>query len=158
MTFDPISHAAGIGAGQEAGQRRAHASELEAMRAKNDAEAAQSDAALARINANSAHESSMAAMIMLKMERDKNAALQNEIQNKWIPYGVRLKASIMAIRVERADLIEALKAGDPANADRIAQEAVQHRDGEYDRIANDPKAVGEVREVVLKEAEAGRLG
>ncbi len=147
MTFDPISHAAGIGAGQEA-----------ASRLRGAAQDAEHNAAMSDIKAKGAQNNVMALAVALKKERDENAALQNEIHNKWIPYGVRLRASIMARQVEKEDLIDALKAGDPSNAERIAQEALQHRKGDYDRIVNDPKAVGEVREVVLKEAEAGRLG
>lgn len=138
MTFDPISHAAGIGAGQEMANSKA-------------------GVALARERQRSLETSGQAAIAIVAMG-ERIESLENEIKNKWIPYGVRLRASIMARQVEKADLIDALKAGDPSNAERIAQEADQHRVGEYDRIANDPKAVGEVREVVLKEAEAGRLG
>jgi len=147
MTFDPISHAAGIGAGQEV-----------ASRLRGAAQDAEHNAAMSDIKAKGAQDNVMALAVALKKERDEKAALENEIQNKWIPYGVQLRASIMATRVEKADLIDALKAGDPTHAERIAQEAMHHRDGEYDRIVNDPKTVGEVREVVLKEAEAGRLG
>ncbi|GAB5604154.1 hypothetical protein [Sideroxyarcus sp. TK5] len=151
MTFDPISHAAGIGAGQEAGQRRAHAAELEAleaMEAKNIAERSAEEYA----------DTALILAVALNQERNNNAALQDEIKNKWIRYGVRLRASIMARQVEKEYLIAALKASDPSNAERMAQEAEQHSTTEYNRIANDPKSVGEVREVVLKEAGAGRLG
>lgn len=138
MTFDSISHAAGVGAGQEMANGSA-------------------GVALARERQRSLETSGQAAIAIVAMG-ERIEALESEIHNKWIPYGVRLRASIMARQVEKEDLIEALKTGDPSNADRIAQEALQHRKGEYDRIVNDPKAVVEVREVVLKEAEAGRLG
>ena len=131
MAFDPVSHAAGIGAGQEAGQRAAHAAELATMDAEIDAIKA----------------------------RKKAEALQNEIYNKWIPYGVRLRASLMARRVEKDELIAALKAGDPTNADRVVQEAAQRVPEEYARLTvSNSKELREVNDIVKAEAEAGRLG
>ena len=152
MAFDPVSHAAGIGAGQEAGQRAAHDAELATMQAKRATSAAE-------ISEEGAHDRSMVLAIGLGNERKKTAELQNEIQNKWIPYGVRLKASIMANRVEREDLIAALKAGDPTNADRIVQAADEHAVQEYDRLGiPNSKELREVNDIVKAEAEAGRLG
>jgi len=152
MAFDPVSHAAGIGAGQEAGQRAAHDAELATMQAKRATSAAE-------ISEEGAHDRSMVLAIGLGNERKKTAELQNEIQNKWIPYGVRLKASIMANRVEREDLIAALKAGDPTNVERIVQEADKLSDVEYDRLTvSNSKELREVNDIVKAEAEAGRLG
>ena len=91
--------------------------------------------------------------------RKKAEALQNEIHNKWIPYGVRLRASLMARRVEKDELIAALKAGDPTNADRVVQEAAQRVPEEYARLtASSSKELREVNDIVKAEAEAGRLG
>ena len=105
------------------------------------------------------HDRSMVLAIGLGNERKKTAELQNEIQNKWIPYVVRLKASIMANRVEREDLIAALKAGDPTNVERIVQEADKLSDVEYDRLTvSNSKELREVNDIVKAEAEAGRLG
>jgi len=152
MAFDPVSHAAGIGAGQEAGQRAAHAAELATMQAKRATSAAE-------ISEEGAHDRSMVLAIGLGNERKKTAELQNEIYNKWIPYGVRLQAGLMARRVQREDLIAALKAGDPTNADRIVQAADEHAVQEYDRLTiSNSKELREVNDIVKAEAEAGRLG
>jgi len=159
MAFDPISHAAGIGAGQEAGQRAAHAAELAELNAKGDADIARIHANGAQQSAAASQQTAMIAMVALKLEKDKTAELQNEIYNKWIPYGVRLQAGLMARRVQREDLIAALKAGDPTNADRIVQEADEHAVKEYDRLTvSNSKELREVNDIVKAEAEAGRLG
>jgi len=130
MAFDPASFGGGYGAGQGAGQRAADAAELATMDAEIDA---------------------------LKA-RNKAKVLQNEIHNKWIPYGVRLQAGLMARRVQREDLIAALKAGDPTNADRIVQAADEHAVQEYDRLTvSNSKELREVNDIVKAEAEAGRL-
>jgi len=85
--------------------------------------------------------------------------LQNEVYNKWIPYGVALRASLMARRVQKDDLIAALKAGDPTNADRIVQASEERTQAEYDRLtASNSKELREVNDIVKAEAEAGRLG
>ena len=101
----------------------------------------------------------MIAMVALKLEKDKTAELQNEIHNKWIPYGVRLRASLMARRVEKDELIAALKAADSVNADRVVQEAAQRVPEEYARLTvSNSKELREVNDIVKAEAEAGRLG
>jgi len=130
MAFDPASFGAGYGAGQGAGQRAAYDAELATMDAEIDA---------------------------LKA-RNKAKALQNDVQNKWIPYGVQLRASLMAGRVEKNHLIAALKAGDPTSVERIAQEADKLSDVEYARLtASNSKELREVNDIVKAEAEAGRL-
>jgi len=152
MAFDPVSHAAGIGAGQEAGQRAAHDAELATMQAKRATSAAE-------ISEEGAHDRSMVLAIGLGNERKKTAELQNEIYNKWIPYGVRLRASLMAGRVEKNHLIAALKESDPTNVERIAQEAVKLSGVEYARLGtSNSAALREVNDIVKAEAEAGRLG
>jgi len=159
MAFDPISHAAGIGAGQEAGQRAAHAAELAALNAKGDADIARIHANGAQQSAAASQQTAMIAMVALKLEKDKTAELQNEIHNKWIPYGVRLRASLMARRVEKDELIAALKAADSVNADRVVQEAAQRVPEEYARLTvSNSKELREVNDIVKAEAEAGRLG
>jgi len=147
MAFDPVSHAAGIGAGEEA-----------ASRLRGAVQGAEHNAAMSRIEAEGAQKNMMAVAMALKLERNKTAELQNEIYNKWIPYGVQLKSSLMARRVQREDLIAALKAGDPTNADRIVQAADEHAVQEYDRLGiPNSKELREVNDIVKAEAEAGRL-
>jgi len=159
MAFDPVSHAAGIGAGQEAGQRAAHAAELAALNAKGDADIARIHANGAQQSAAASQQTTMIAVVALKLEKDKTAELQNEVYNKWIPYGVALRASLMARRVQKDDLIAALKAGDPTNADRIVQASEERTQAEYDRLtASNSKELREVNDIVKAEAEAGRLG
>ena len=159
MAFDPVSHAAGIGAGQEAGQRAAHAAELAELNAKGDADIARIHANGAQQSAAASQQTAMIAMVALKLEKDKTAELQNEIHNKWIPYGVRLRASLMARRVEKDELIAALKAADSVNADRVVQEAAQRVPEEYARLTvSNSKELREVNDIVKAEAEAGRLG
>ena len=145
MAFDPASFGGGYGAGQGAGQRAAHA--------------AQNEASAAKIEAAGAMGGLMKVAEALGNERRANAELQNEIHNKWIPYGVALRASLMARRVQKDDLIAALKAGDPTNADRIVQAADEHAVQEYDRLTvSNSKELREVNDIVKAEAEAGRLG
>lgn len=86
MSFNPISYAVGIGVG-EAASRIAEGNTLIAeMRVTN-----------AEIRVTNA-------MIERNQALEKAAALQAEIQNKWMPYGICLKSSIMANRVQKADL------------------------------------------------------
>ena len=148
MAFDPVSHAAGIGAGEEA-----------ASRLRGAVQGAEHNAAMSRIEAEGAQKNMMAVAMALKLERNKTAELQNEIYNKWIPYGVRLRASLMAGRVEKNHLIAALKESDPTNVERIAQEAVKLSGVEYARLGtSNSAALREVNDIVKAEAEAGRLG
>lgn len=90
-------------------------------------------------------------------ERSRAEALKNDVHQKWIPYANRLQASIFAGRTQKDDLIAALKAADPTNADRIVEEAKQHALAEYDRMKADPEALKMINEQTLREAEEGRL-
>jgi len=152
--LDPVSIAAGIGAGQEIGRREAGIA----------TDAARTRADIAEIHARSAGEqarvagaNAVAVGIALVQERNRNEALENEIHNRWIPYGIRLKASIIARKVEREILIEELKKANPANADAIIQHADQARLAEYDHQTKGAE-LAEVNRLVREESEAGRLG
>jgi len=135
--FDPASFGAGFGAGQEAANRAASAAKADVERAQKQVEKS-GEIALAGVIA--------------------AVELKNEINNKWIPYANRLKASIFANRVQKEDLIAALKNADPTNVDRIVQESEKHADDEYDRITKPgSEEAKKIIEIVRKEAEEGRL-
>ena len=143
MAFDPVSHAAGIGAGEEA-----------ASRLRGAVQGAEHNAAMSRIEAEGAQKNMMAVAMALKLERNKTAELQNEIYNKWIPYGVHMKASDIASHVLRDQLIIALRAVDPANVERIVQEAESLAEVEHERLlVPNSQALNEVSQVVMAEAE-----
>ncbi len=57
---------------------------------------------------------------------------RKEIKNRWIPYAVTLRGSLLAGKVERDVLIDELKRLDPANAESIAQKASREADAEYE--------------------------
>jgi hypothetical protein len=148
MSFDPIFHSSGFGAGQQAGMRAAHAAELDAARRAASAERA----------IEQSHNTSMALAVALRMERDKNFALQNEIQNKWIPYAMRLKANVMACIAEREYLRTVITRQDAAEADAIMHEAGSLFEAEFDRLMQaESENLEEINRVVSEEAEAGRL-
>jgi len=145
--IDPVSIAAGIGAGQEMGRREGEMA----------ADAARTRAEIAEIHAGGAREAALMVTAALQKERREKAVLENEIHNRWIPYGVRLKASIIANKIERQTLIDELRRLDPANVDVIAARAAQNADVEYDRQAQGAE-LAEVNRLVREESEAGRLG
>lgn len=138
--FDPVSFSAGIGMGQEATNR-----------ANSAAQNAEHAAAMARIEATGAQDSALALAVAAR-------ARQVEIEQKWIPYGVQMQASIFARRVQKEELIAALKAADPTNADRIVQETEQHVHAEYARLTEPgSEALRKINEEVHRKAEEGRL-
>jgi hypothetical protein len=140
MGFDPISHAAGIGTGQQQGRIEG---EIAADNARTRARIAESDAEGARNNATAL------AMAFAKQ--------RNEIAYRWIPYSVRLKASIMANRIERQTLIDELRRLDPDNAENIIRQADKNSDIEYDRIAKSPDELEKITRIVQEESEAERF-
>jgi|GEM_PF-2898805 len=154
MGFDPVSFSAGIGAGQEATNRAnsaAQNAEHDAAMARIQAESARIQADSARSSANTSQDVAMIAMMGVQ-------AKQNEINKKWIPYGVRMQASIFANRTQKEDLIAALKATDPTNADRIVAESEKRADAEYARLtAPGSEALKMINETVQRKAEEGRL-
>ena len=147
MSFDPISHAAGIGAGQVQGRIEG---DIAADKARTRAKIAENDA-------DSARDTSIVIATVLGKERKEKAALANDVANRWIPYGVRMKASIIANRVERQTLIDELKRLDPVNAENIIRQADQNSDIEYTRIAKSPAELAEIKRMVQEESEAERL-
>lgn len=144
--FDPVSFSAGIGAGQEATNR-----------ANNAAQNAEHAAAMARIQADSARSSANTSQDVAMIAMMGVQAKQAEINQKWIPYANKLQVSIIARRAEKEDLIAALKAADPTNADRIIEKANQHAVSEFERIKADPEALKKIQEETLRKAEEGRL-
>lgn len=83
--------------------------------------------------------------------------LQAEINNRWIPYAVTLRASLVARRVERQVLIDELKRLDPANAEQIIDRAEQARSAEYATMKVPGAKINEVRQTVMTESEEERL-
>lgn len=138
--FDPVAFSAGVGAGEEATNR-----------ANSAAQNAEQAAAMARIDATGAQDTAMLLAVALKNERQA-------VAQKWIPYGVRMNASIFANKTQKEDLIAALKASDPTNADRIVQASEKHADEVYAQITQPgSEALKMINEQTLREAEEGRL-
>lgn len=145
--FDPVAFAAGIGAGQEAANRANSA----AQNAEHAAELARIQADASKNIAAGAQDTALALAVAVKKG-------QTEISQKWIPYGVRMNASIFAGRARTNDLIAALKASDPTNADRIIADAEKHLHEEYARLTKPgSEELRKIHEETLREAEEGRL-
>jgi len=144
--FDPVAFSAGIGAGEEATNR-----------ANSAAQNAEHAAAMARIQEGAARDSAKSSQDVAMIAMMGVQAKQAEINNKWIPYANKLQASIFARRTEKEDLIAALKASDPTNADRIVAEAEQHANAEFARIKTDPEALRKIHEKTLIGAEESRI-
>lgn len=153
--LDVASFGAGFGAGQSGARAEADFALNEAAsqsrRADMAADQASRSADRARRGAESSHEAALAASGMATAIAVELQITRNEISNRWIPYAVTLKASLMARKFERNILIEELRRFDPANADQIAKKADEAGLIEYDRIE-----ASEVREIVLTESEAER--
>lgn len=146
--LDAASFGAGFGAGQSGARAEADFALNEAASKSRRADMA---ADSARRGAESSHEAALAASGMAMAIAVELQITRNEISNRWIPYAVTLKASLMARKFERNILIEELRRFDPANADQIAKKADEAGLIEYDRIE-----ASEVREIVLTESEAER--
>lgn len=145
MGFDPASFGGGYGAGQAKGRQDGeHAANLERIRAR-----------AAESRAEAAHENALAIAIALRQERNKNAELNDEIDNRWIPYAVTLKVGLVARRVERKMLIDELERLDPANAAQFAKRAADAADAEY--AALEGARLDPVEAEVYQESEQYRL-
>lgn len=145
MSFDPGSFGAGFGAGQAKARNDSSATDLAIARAGEGAAAAGLAAAEGRRI--SAESSRIAGIAIERMEK-----AEGDIKNRWIPYAVTLRASLLARKVERDVLIDELRRLDPANADQIAKNADEARLTEYDKIES-----ATARKMVLEESEAERI-
>jgi hypothetical protein len=145
MGFDPVSFAGGFGAGEQVATDKG-AKELATERYRHQIALDQENIANSELSTSAIMMAGMAIKTVQNL-REENAQLlsqnetltntkeylKKEIQTRWIPYSVKLKANLMADKAERSVFLAALRTLDPINADAIAKKADEASDVVYDQ-------------------------
>ena len=144
MGFDAVSFSAGIGAGQESANRGKEA--LQHEQARHQGELLAKDTLLRDEQKHSGDIVGASAGIAMAAVglMTKNRALEKDINQRWIPYAVTLRASLVARKVEREVLVDALKRLDPANVAAIEKKADEAADASYNEFKINPEKISEI--------------
>ena len=149
MGFDPVSFSAGIGAGQESANR-ANADKAVAEKALRDETAHSLDLGNKQLD--------LGVSVVNFLNRTKvldaeNKALKVEVSQRWIPYAVTLRASLVARKVEREALVDALKQLDPANAEAIVKKADEASDIAFNESYTNPEKYTSIKQMVIDDSK-----
>lgn len=138
--LDLPSFGAGLAVGRRNSVKSPQQLELERIQRKGDHEQALRD-----IDSKSQLATTL---VTLKTE---NLQLDGEIKNRWIPYAVRLRASLIAGKAQRSDLIAILRELNPENAEYLIEESKKRAAEKYDELY-EKEHYKEVKDLVKKES------
>lgn len=147
--FDPIAFSGGFGAGQQSKQSEVNNANLRTADADHRASLAQAELERERRSADAEGDQMLMVAGMV-------GQLKAEVNQRWIPYAVGLRASLFARAAERNVLIEELRRLDPANVEAAIQRADTAGSQEYTNICNDETRLQEVVNLAHLDSEKRR--
>lgn len=153
MGFDPASFSGGFGAGESQGRQDGDA---RANQARADTELKDIELQSARHDSQVDMDVMMGIVIQNNLLKKEVSELKVEINKRWIPYAVGLRAGLTARRAERQVLLDELKRLDPNNAEAVARRAEKTVDTYFDTTRTGGKNVEENYDLAMSESKERR--